>query len=111
MNDLADQRASETPQAVINALLASGFPFQTAVARVVRQSEGYKLAGEEVPWRDDAGTDQFLDLVAERGHVLLPIECKKTQKEVLTFLRPRPLEGDVNRARCAYLTQVQDATR
>src|SRR5205809_4515246 len=72
---MADQPNSETPQAVINALLASGFPFQTAVAQVVRQCRGYRLVGEEVAWRDDTGTDQFLDLVAQRGHVVLPIEC------------------------------------
>ncbi len=108
---MADQPNSETPQALINALLASGFPFQTAVAQVVRQCRAYRLVGEEVAWRDDTGTDQFLDLVAQRGHVVLPIECKKTQKEMLTFLRPSPADRDVNRTRCVYLTQIQDSTR
>lgn len=42
---------------------------------------------------------------------MLPIECKKTQKEMLTFLRPGPADGDVNRARCLYLRQIQDSTR
>jgi hypothetical protein len=108
---MADQLNSETLQVVINALLASGFPFQTAVAQVVQRCQGYKLIGEEVAWRDDAGVDQFLDLVAQRGHVILPIECKKTQKEMLTFLRPSPADSDVNRARCVYLSQIQDSTR
>jgi hypothetical protein len=107
---MPDQTNSETPQAVISALLASGFPFQTAVARVVGQALYYTLAGEEVPWRDDTGTDQFLDLVAQRGLVSLPIECKKTQKDILTFLRPSHADGDVNRARCMYLSQIQDST-
>lgn len=111
MTDRADPPNSETPHAVMNALLASGFPFQTAVARVIRQFHGYTLAGEEVPWRDETGTDHFLDLVARRGRVMLPVECKKTQKEMLTFLRPGPAESDVNRSRCLYLTQIQDSTR
>jgi hypothetical protein len=108
---MTDQANLETPQPVISALLASGFPFQTAIAKVVRQSRGYSLVGEEVAWRDDGGTDQFLDLVAQRGHAVIPIECKKTQKEMLNFLRPSPVDGDVNRARCVYLSQVQDSTR
>lgn len=109
--EVTDQPNSETPQSVISALLASGFPFQTAVASIVRGTNGYTLAGEEVAWKDEMGNDQFLDLVAERGHVFLPIECKKTQKEMLTFLRPSPARGDEARARCAYLTQVKDSTR
>jgi len=108
---MADQPDSEVLQAVINALLASGFPFQTAVAQVVSQCQGYRLAGEEVAWRDDAGADQFLDLVAHRGHVVIPIECKKTQKEILTFLQPSPADRDVNRARCIYLSKIQDSAR
>jgi hypothetical protein len=109
---MAGQPDSETPQAVIGALLVSGFPFQTAVAQVVRQCRGYKVAAEEFSWRDETGADQFLDLVAERGHVVLPIECKKTQKDILTFLWPTPSESDVNRARCVYLFQAaQDPSR
>jgi Holliday junction resolvase len=46
------------------------------------------LAAEEFPWRDEGGADQFLDLVAEKGRVVLTIECKKTQKGTMTFLRP-----------------------
>jgi len=103
---MPDQPNSEAPQAVINALLASGFPFQTAVARVVRQTPRCTLAGEEIAWRDGTGTDQFLDLVAQKGHVSFPIECKKTQKETLTFLLPDGADGNVIRARCAYFSQI-----
>ena len=40
---------SDPPQVVTNALLASGFPFQTAVAQVIRQAAPrYTLIGEEI---------------------------------------------------------------
>lgn len=108
---MPDTPNSDAPQAVISALLASGFPFQTAVSQVVRQTPRCTLAGEEIAWRDDTGTDQFLDLVARKGHVSFPIECKKTQKETLTFLLPDVADCNVNRTRCVYLSQIQDSTR
>jgi hypothetical protein len=106
--------AEQNPQAlqpVINALLASGFPFQTAVARVVRQVPACALVDEEVPWRDEAGSDQFLDLIATKGPFVVTVECKKTQKEILTFLQPGGADGNVIRVRCIYLTQIQDSTK
>lgn len=105
------EQDSQTSQAVINALLASGFPFQTAVARIVRQVPGWAFFGEEVPWRDDTGSDQFLDLIATKGQFIVTIECKKTQKEIFTFLQPGGADGNVNRVRCIYLTQIQDVTK
>jgi hypothetical protein len=105
------EQDSQTPQPVINALLASGFPFQTAVARMVRQVPGCALLGEEVPWRDETGSDQFLDLIATKGRFVVTVECKKTEKEIFTFLQPGGADGDVNRVRCIYLTQNQDVTK
>lgn len=107
---MADQD-SETLQPVINALLASGFPFQTAVAQVVQRVYRCTLVAQEVPWRDDTGADQFLDLVAIKGNFLITVECKKTQKETFTFLQPGGAYGNVIRARCVYLTQIQDSTK
>lgn len=107
---MSDQLNTETPQVVIGALLASGFPFQTAVAQLVQQTRNCELVGEEIPWRDETGTDQFLDLVAQKGDISLAIECKKTQKETLTFLCPGHADGNVIRARCVSLYQIQDST-
>jgi len=98
-------------QAASNALLASGFPFQTAIARVVRQATDCKVICEEFPWRDTGGEDRFLDIVATKQRFIVAIECKKTQKEILTFLQPGGVYGDVNRPRCLYLTQIQDSTK
>jgi hypothetical protein len=97
-------------QPVIGALLASGFPFQTAVAHIVQHTPGCTLVTEEFPWQDETGADRFLDLVAQRSFRILAIECRKTRKETLTFLQPGGFISDVNRVRCVYLTQIRDAT-
>lgn len=105
------EKINDIPESVIGALLSSGFPFQTAIAKVAHQVHACKIVAEEWPWRDDAGTDQFLDLVITKGVFVLPLECKKTQKETLTFLQPGGVESDVVRARCLYLTQIRDSTK
>lgn len=108
---MADQNP-EKPQAVINALMASGFPFQTAIARVVSQAPRCNLIAEEFPWRDEIGGDQFLDLVAMKPpFFVVTVECKKTQKEILTFLQPDRGNGDAICVRCVYLTHIQDSTK
>lgn len=104
-------KSNDIPEPVIGALLSSGFPFQTAIEKVVRRVQGCYIATEEWPWRDDTGSDQFLDLVVTKGFFVLPIECKKTQKETLTFLQPEGADGDIIRARCLNLTQVRDTTK
>ena len=81
------------PQAVRDALQGSGIPFQTAVAHVIRSQPGWQLHTSEYPWQDPAGSGQFLDLIATTTHdtknkVFLTIECEKTKKEILNFLRP-----------------------
>src|SRR5690348_10549027 len=103
LNFMAEQ---DSTQAVVSALLASGFPFQTAIAEVVRQVPQCKLLAEEFPWRDetDAG---FLDLVISKYNIILVIECKKTKKEMFTFLQPGAAEK-VIKARCLYLKQILD---
>ncbi len=79
---------SETiPEAVLQSLKSSGFPFQTAVAHVIRSSKGWSIHASEYPWR--AGNDdRFLDIVATNGKFIITVECKKTRIETLTFLRP-----------------------
>jgi hypothetical protein len=108
---MADQM-SQTTQQVTNAILASGFPFQTAVAEVIRQVKGCTVVEEEFPWRDEAGTDQFLDLVVKKSYFRVCVECKKTQKEALTFLRPRAAgsERDGHLLRCMYLNETRNLT-
>ena len=109
---MADQD-STTRQAVLNALLASGFPFQTAIAEIARQVPGYNVLAEEFPWRDETGTDHFLDLIIFKRdfNLIVPIECKKTQKEILTFLQSTAaVQRDSVRARSVYLNQIQDST-
>jgi hypothetical protein len=101
----------DVPQPVVASLVASGFPFQTAVTEVVRQLSSWEIVREEFPWRDDDGTDQFLDIVATTGQFVVTIECKKTQKDTLTFLCPDPGGHPTHRARCLYLQQIQDSTQ
>jgi len=76
--------------AVVAALNKSGFPLQTRVEHEIqaRVASGWKLLASEHPWRDPDGQDQFVDLIASRGGVVLVIECKKAQESSLLFLRP-----------------------
>lgn len=99
------------PQPAIGALLASGFPFQTAIARIARQARGCEVTCEEFPWQDAGGQDRFCDIVARKHRFIVTIECKKTRKDILTFLQPGGVDDDVNRARCLYLTQIPDSTK
>ncbi len=103
---------SNVPKAVIGSLMASGFPFQTAVANVIRQTQNWSVETEEFPWQDDSGSERFLDAIATNGSVIIAVECKKTQKEVLTFLSPgESFDNNVERVRCLYICQIQDSTR
>jgi hypothetical protein len=102
---MTDEPPDEVPQAAIAALLKSGFPFQTAIARIVRHARGCRLLDEEVPWPDEGGPDRFLDLVAEKVGLVLVVECKKTQ-EVFTFLQPGGVGDDVLTARCVFLKHL-----
>jgi hypothetical protein len=101
---------SATKQHILSALVASGFPFQTAIAELARDLPDCAIAKEEFPWRDDTGVDRFLDLVVFRHNVIVTIECKKTQKEIFTFLQAiEASRENVTRSRCLYLTETQDA--
>jgi hypothetical protein len=107
---VADQD-SATKQAVFAALLASGFPFQTAIAETIRHVPNWRVAVEEFPWRDETGADRFLDLEMFRQNLFLTIECKKTQKEVFTFLQPTGTGSEnMTRSRCLFLRQIQDSS-
>ncbi len=109
MNAVADQDPA-TDHAIINALLASGFPFQTAISDSVRQMPNCRVEAEEFPWRDGNGADHFLDLVIV--NFIVTIECKKTQKEIFTFLQPSTsTQEHVIRARCLYLHQINDSSK
>src|SRR5262245_14234904 len=93
------------PLAVITSLQRSGFPFQTAVADLFRTAKKWSLHASEYPWRDAENKDNFLDIVVvDRDKFVLTIECKKTTKEIFTFLRPigRVTTGDVDGFECIY---------
>jgi hypothetical protein len=110
---MTDPTPDAIPQAVFGALNASGFPFQTAIENLVRLQEGWAVAAAEFPWQDPDAGDLFLDLVATRGPIAVTVECKKTQKETLTFLQPTGAgpQGDVDQARLLYAEQIDDSTR
>ena len=87
---------------LVSKLQTSGFPFQTAVAHVVRNSKSWSVYKSEYPWVDPSGKDEFLDLVIKKGDWYAGVECKKTEKETLNFLRPlghKPT-GEVEVVRC-----------
>lgn len=104
---------AKVPEAVLAALQSSGFPFQTAVAHLVSTSAGWSLHASEYPWRSSDGDAYFLDMVASNGVLFLTIECKKSKKEILTFLRPLSLShtGFVEDFRCLRAKQILDSSR
>lgn len=77
----------DSKENLVAALLASGFPFQTAIAELADEVPNCGIAAEEFPWRDDAGDDQFLDLVVACFNFAVVVECKKAQKGLI-FLQP-----------------------
>jgi len=83
-------------------LQKSGFPFQTAIAHVVETSKSWSVYRSENPWLDPLGKDEFLDLVIRSEDWFAGVECKKTEKETLNFLRPLGLNttGEVEVVRC-----------
>lgn len=103
------------PAAVFGGLRSSGFPFQTAIAHVIRAkaAEGWSVHASEYAWRTPDGTTQFLDLVATNRRLFLAIECKKTSKDIFTFLRPvgHGHTGDHEDFRCLRAEQVRDSTK
>ena len=105
------QKSEEQP--IIGALRKSGFPFQTAIANLVNTETAWKIRESEYPWRDLSGADGFLDLIASDGAKLATIECRKTEKEKLIFLRPLGAAqlGETDRVRCLHVVQVRDALR
>lgn len=71
------------------------------------------MVREEFPWQDSAGEDRFLDIIAQREDVVATVECKKTQKEILTFLRPVAGPNglrETTRFRGIFTSQIQDST-
>lgn len=83
---MTSETKPEIPTIVSEALRASGFPFQIAVADLVRRAPGWRVVDEEWPWQEAAGQDRFLDLVAEKGRITVSIEAKKTEKDLYTFI-------------------------
>jgi hypothetical protein len=75
---------------VVTALKKSGFPLQTRVEYEIRErrASGWKVLASEHPWRSRDGDDEFIDLIANCGTVVLVVECKKAQERSLLFLRP-----------------------
>lgn len=104
---------TKVPEAVLAALQSSGFPFQTAVANVIRAVPGWSVYASEYPWRTSTGDNQFLDIIATNNSLFLTIECKKTRKEILTFLRPlgHLHTGLVEDFRCLRAEQTRDSWR
>jgi len=102
---------------VFPALQKSGFPFQATVVDITRSNGRWRVEDEEVPWRDDSGRDQFLDLAARNRRCVITVECKKTEREIYTFLlRSLTRDGqavpmNTRGARCIHLDQIDDSTQ
>jgi hypothetical protein len=115
MNKQHMAEANETiPEPVLESLKRSGFPFQTAVADVIRRSKGWSVHASEYPWRGPENDDRFLDLVATNNKFVLTVECKKTRQEILTFLRPLggpASTGDVDEFRCLRVVEYYPIQR
>jgi hypothetical protein len=107
------ERGAGIPDTVLGALQASGFPLQTAVAQVINTSPGWSVYASEYPWLGPGYEDKFLDVIARNAGLFLAIECKKTRKEQLIFLRPLGLfpTGQVEDFRCLQADRMRDSTQ
>lgn len=105
----------KTPRNVFAALQGSGFPFQTAVRHAIgaKAGAGWRVHASEYSWQTLDGEGRFLDLVADNGTFFLTIECKKTTKDTLIFLRPLGLAhtGQTEDVRCLRAEQIPDSTK
>jgi hypothetical protein len=101
---------AETGNPNASALTASGFPFQTAVAAVIRAA-GADVE-EEVAWQDADNSHKFIDIVASVKNARVCIECKAMRHEKLIFLLPTDV-SDLQRGTVSAIatTRVQDSTR
>ncbi len=107
------ERAGPRIEGISDAVAASGFPLQSAVARLIRTTYPYELVHEEYPWANGAGVAQFLDIIARHGSAVFPIECKKTETQSWVFLLPDE-DADMNgvhRFRAVFTKQIADSTR
>src|SRR6266481_2830597 len=106
---------STIPESVRGALLGSGFPFQTAIAHVINPSIGWQVCASEYPWQMPSGDEQFLDIAAtNRRGLSVCIECKKSRKETLTFLRPvGPMSTgkNIHTVRCLNARDIPEGKR
>ena len=108
---MTDQHGKQR-QAARSAVVASGYPFQTAIAALVTRVGSWRLLGQELPWRGPSGEDRFLDLAASSQHLRVTIECKKTTKETYTFLLPKGFsEPRHGRVLCLQAFNIEDSTR
>jgi hypothetical protein len=96
---------SALKQTATQALIASGFPFQTSIARLVRGVRDCESVKEEFPWQEG-----FFDLLAILRNFIVVVECKKTQKEILTFLQPVGTQDPIIVSRCAHLFRTREQT-
>jgi len=113
---VADEEDKDVAQYVFPTLQKSGFPFQTTIVDIVRNNGRWHVDDEEIPWRDDGGRDHFLDFAATNRHCIITVECKKTEKDIYTFLLPhlqkRTTEDPVTRSpRCDFLIRINDSTQ
>lgn len=71
------------------------------------------MYGSEYAWQTLEGEGRFLDLVADNRTFFLTIECKRTTKDTLIFLRPVGHEntGQTENVRCLHAEQVRDSTK
>ena len=92
----------------INSASKSGFPLQTAIAHLIGKVEHCSVATQEFPWGDE-DDPKFLDIVAWKAPIALPIECKKTS-EAWTFLCPFGQRSDqLLVKRCIWLSHCGNA--
>jgi hypothetical protein len=104
----------QPPGDVVAALKNSGFPFQTAVAHAIESFPHWRIHKSEYAWLKATGETQFLDLIATNGNLYLTIECKKTRKESLTFLRPTGTWEPTHVVpdfRCLDLQRIRDSSQ
>lgn len=72
MND----KSKEMTGLLVQAVKASGFPFQARIQNIIESVDGWHVTGSEVSWSHE-GREEFIDIVAQKRQLLITVECKR----------------------------------
>lgn len=109
---MSDEKAPRNSH-LLNPVNRSGFPFQLAVERAIRDAERehqWSVFAHEYAWESPEGGSGFLDLLLRCGIGYLLCECKRSSAPWV-FLIPEEDANSTAIVRCVASSILQDGIR